>query len=336
MPTIPRPLVTPEDAAVWAAEHYGIEGQVKELPSYADRNFMMDSAAGRYVLKISHNDTFRQDLELENAIMARLAESDLGVAVARVLRDRGGQRIGELDTAESSYLARMLTFLPGRPLAESPPKELRQFENLGALVGRLDAALEDFVHPRDGRRHSWDLRHGAAHRDLVRWVEDGVDRRLAERAFTRFTDLAWPRLPSLRQSVIHNDVNDYNLLLDDPGELCGLIDFGDVVRTATVCDLAIACAYAALRQQEPWPVVEAVARGYHAVYRLREEEIELLHPLLLGRLAISVVMSFKEQRQEPDNKYLTVTQRPALTALAKLIELPPADAASRFRQACGG
>ena len=80
-----------------------------------------------------------------------------------------------------------------------------------------------------------------------------------------------PRLAKLRGSVIHNDANDYNLLVRGATpwerEVTGLLDFGDMVRTQTICELAIACAYAMLDKPDPLPAAAAVVRATMASIR---------------------------------------------------------------------
>ena len=52
--------------------------------------------------------------------------------------------------------------------------------------------------------------------------------------------------------MIHGDANDYNILVDAAGaRVTSILDFGDMVHTATVCDLAIALAYVMLDKQDP-------------------------------------------------------------------------------------
>ena len=62
--------------------------------------------------------------------------------------------------------------------------------------------------------------------------------------------------------MIHNDANDYNVLVDtrDTGDLMtrnqavlGLVDLGDMLHSHTVNDLAIAMAYAASTNPTHWP-----------------------------------------------------------------------------------
>ena len=59
-----------------------------------------------------------------------------------------------------------------------------------------------------------------------------------------------PLLPGLPQGVIHNDGNDYNVLVEPSGDwgnqVSGVIDFGDMVHSCRINELAVACAYAML------------------------------------------------------------------------------------------
>ena len=88
------------------------------------------------------------------------------------------------------------------------------------------------------------------------------------------------RLPTLRRSVIQNDANDYNVIVGGGSdvytrnqEVVGVIDFGDMVYSYTVCDPAIAIAYAILDKPDPLAVATLIVSGYHAAYPLDENEI---------------------------------------------------------------
>src|SRR5205807_6490319 len=98
-------------------------------------------------------------------------------------------------------------------------------------------------------------------------------------------------LPQLHMSVIHNDANDYNVLIDDTGEgtrrAVSVLDFGDMVYTYTVCELAIACSYAMLHKSDPITAATHIVSGYHKAFPLSEAEIEALYPLICARLCIS-------------------------------------------------
>jgi Ser/Thr protein kinase RdoA (MazF antagonist) len=80
-----------------------------------------------------------------------------------------------------------------------------------------------------------------------------------ETAFARWETLDWT---SLRHGVIHGDANDHNVLAERD-RMTGLLDFGDMVHTAIVCELAVALAYAMLGERDPLAAAGAVIRGYH-------------------------------------------------------------------------
>ena len=142
-------------------------------------------------------------------------------------------------------------------------------------------------------------------------------------------------LPSV---AIHNDVNDYNVLvtpsLKAEPEISGLIDFGDMAASPRVCEIAIAAAYVVLGQDKPEAVLAALVSGYHAEHPLTAVEIDLIWPLLRSRLAVSVVNSTLEANDNPDDPYVTISQAPAWDFL----ENNTIDAGllkARLRAACG-
>ncbi len=158
------------------------------------------------------------------------------------------------------------------------------------------------------------------------------------RALERYDALA-PALPGLRQSVIHGDANDYNVLVSAPGEwpprALSLIDFGDIMHSATVGELAIGAAYAALGQPDPLAAIAEVAAGYHAELPLHEPEIAALFTLVCARLAVSVVNSAQRAALLPGDPYVTISEAPAWALLERLDAIHPRLAHYALRAACG-
>ena len=70
---LPRPDVSAADAAELCRVHFGLEGGIVELGSQQDRNFRIDTASGRFVLKICHADYATVELEAQNATLKHLA-----------------------------------------------------------------------------------------------------------------------------------------------------------------------------------------------------------------------------------------------------------------------
>ena len=108
----------------------------------------------------------------------------------------------------------------------------------------------------------------ASHLHLLR---DG--RELVERTRDRATGLLDPLRDALPRSVIHNDANDYNVMVSPSLEgtrLSGLIDFGDLTRGWRAAEVAVAAAYGMMELHDPVAAACAVARGYSVVTPLEE------------------------------------------------------------------
>src|SRR6185503_13860961 len=112
----------------------------------------------------------------------------------------------------------------------------------------------------------------------------------------------------LRRSVIHGDANDYNVLVD-MDVVVGLIDFGDMVYSWTIGNLAIAIAYVVLGKEDPYGSADDVIDGYTKEFSLHKEEIDVLWKLVRLRLAMSVCLAADQLRQRPENEYLQISQR---------------------------
>ena len=259
---------------------------VRRLPSERDKNYLLTDTSGqRFVLKIANASESRSFLEAQNAVMEYLSE-----------RVPFCQRV----ISEVTELARVVTYLPGVPLAEIKPHTPGLLQDLGKKLGQLSRALADFDHPAVHRDFHWDLANGnRIVKEYAPLIEDPDLRELVLKC--RFKPAT-----ELRRSVIHGDANDYNVLVDPESmTVSGLIDFGDMVYSYTVGDLAIALAYVVLGEGNPHEVIA----GYISEFGLLDEEREALWPLVRLRLAMSVCMAAHQIRQQPENEYLAISQK---------------------------
>jgi 4-aminobutyrate aminotransferase-like enzyme/Ser/Thr protein kinase RdoA (MazF antagonist) len=335
------PAFTQDDAVRIAAEVYGIAAAAQPLPGEHDRNFHLRAAAGaEYVLKLSHAAEQREVLDLQNQVLQHLEAQAPALALPRVRATSAGEPIATVpDRDGAPHYARLLTYVPGKLLARTNPHPPELLRSLGGLLGTLDGALRDFTHPAARRELKWDLARAAWIRDYLPHIAQPERRALVERFLARFEADALPMLPRLRASVIYNDANDYNVLvgaLDTAGrrQVVGVVDFGDLVWSATVCEPAIAAAYAMLGKPDPLAAAAHVVAGYHARFPLTEAELAVLYPLMCARLCISVTNSAYQRAVDPGNPYLQVSDAPAWELLERLAEVPPRLAHYLFRAAC--
>ncbi len=335
-------------AAAIALEHFGIEGEARALAGEFDLNFRVSGAprgaapATRhdFVLKVS--PASRQPVfDLVTKSLEHLDGAPLPAAIPRLVRpvarrDRGPV-VPVSDFEGTSLIACGLTWVEGVPLADVRPRSLAVLEELGALLAELDLALSSFDHPELGRSFPWRMETARetieSHLGLL---EDGRD--LVERTLARATGLLDPVLDRLPRAVIHNDANDYNVMVSpslDGTRLSGLIDFGDVTRGWRAAEVAVAAAYAMMDLEDPVAAACAVARGYSAVATLDDAECRAIIPMVALRLCLSVSVQARQMRAQPDNRYLAVSQKPAWRLLGQLAVADWRVAEFRIREACG-
>ena len=145
------PRLTAATAEQLAARLFDVRGQATPLPSERDQNFRIDAADGRaFVLKIANPAEDRAMLEAENATMRHLASTGL-VPTLVATRTSGDIAMHE------QYFVRLVTVLPGRPLANVRRHTDALLADLGRAVGRMDRALASFDHPAIHREFYWDL-----------------------------------------------------------------------------------------------------------------------------------------------------------------------------------
>lgn len=325
----PRFAVT--EARELARELYGLDALAMPLPSERDQNFRLETSGGTYVLKISNAAEQRASLEAQNAAMAICASAGVCQTViaarsARAIEHRAG------------HFIRLVTWLPGVPLGSIRRAPDALLEEIGATIGAVDTRLEAFDHAALHRDFPWDLARGLQTvSENLALVDDPPLRAMVSRIAERVAAHDAATFARLRRSAVHNDPNDYNVLIDSaarPTRVTGLIDFGDMVHSFAVADLAVATAYAVLDRPDPMAAAAAIARGYHSQHPVSDEDIAALWPLVLLRLAVSVCMAARQQRERPDDAYLAISQAPIRRALPALAAMS-AEALDALGTACG-
>lgn len=319
-----RPSIDASAAADVLEQHWGLAGTLRSLPSERDRNFAVAiDGIDRFVLKIANSTEDPAFLDLQHRAMDRLAAA--GVPCQRAIPTTAGPEVVDIGGPGRPSLARLLTWLPGRPLATISPatRSPELIRDLGRVMGRTAAALAGFDHPAAHRPFQWSAEAGidviAAHAPAV---TDPARARLLVAWQDRLGPLA-PALPPLRHGVIHNDANDHNVLVaDDGASISGLLDLGDSIWSPLVTELAVAAAYAALQTEDPFATIEDVRRGFEEALRLADDERTILVELIALRLATSVALSAHQSRLDPDDPYLTVSEAPAWELLELLTSRP--------------
>lgn len=333
-------MFTDAEAGQAAVTLYGVSGLISRLPGEYDNNFHLKTENGNeYLLKISRPDEEQAVIDLQNQALLHLHQSERNYDCPVLHPTLAGELTGRIASkAGSTHLVRLFRFLPGTLFADIRCHSPALLESLGEQLGKLDHALQTFRHPAARRRLKWDFKQAQWVRGQLDLLASQDERECVQYFLDLFETETAPVLPELRHSVIHGDINDYNILVSSTSigheRVSGFIDFGDLVETAVICEPAIAAAYAMLNKADPLAAAARVIKGYHAAYPLRENEIAILFSLIAMRLCMSVVNSAARKKENPDDPYLTVTEKPAWTLLKQLRAIHPRFALYTFREAC--
>jgi Ser/Thr protein kinase RdoA (MazF antagonist) len=312
------PRLSPAEAASLLDAQFDLAGELIPLPSERDQNFRVQAPAGWFVLKIAKSDERPEVLELQNAAIAHLRE-EIGELDWPVLRRtvRGMEIAQTHDARGLIHLARVFSWVEGMPLAQAIPHDSKLLGSLGLALARLDRSLQRFAHPAMHRALEWDLKRAD---EAFRYADlmSAAQRSLIESHIAAWQKLSWPLL---RHGAIHGDANDYNVLVR-AGEVAALLDLGDMVHSAVVCDLAIGAAYAMLGKRDPLSAACEVISSYCRAFPLTAAEADAVFPLIGTRLAMSVCYSARNAREKSEDPYQQVSAAPAWQLLADLAALP--------------
>ena len=258
-------------ASLWRLEPQALT----RLDTERDDSFRVTTEGAEYLLKVAHPGDDPLYVNLQTAALSFAAEES-GLPLQRLLLTVEGEIEPEVD----GRVARLLTWLPGEPDQPLDPRLV------GQTLGRLNDALSDFDHPAAHRDLVWDV----ARLDLVRDLQQRFPSEEVAEVFDRWDALD---LSSLPRQVIHNDFHPGNVLSAE-GRITGILDFGDVVHTARVVDVAVALCY--------FGYDDELIEGFAEVVPLRDDERAALSTLVAARFAQRILLNQLIGRHDPSSQ----------------------------------
>jgi len=292
-----------------AADYFGIEGMATPLPGYVDTNTRITTDDGTsYVLRVSPSTADLDYMDFMASVLA--AAESTSFAIPSVVQSTDGQTHVGLNDGS---VARLFTWVEGTTYEESgmPAAAARSIgRTAGEMVSTL-AALRAGEDPDP--RQKWDLRFAAETVDrYAQHLATDMERHIVQTVMARYSALDRAALP---RQVVHNDINPGNLLLEGDA-VVGLLDFGDTTYTYRIAELAIACAYATLDQDDPLAVIGEVCAGYREWVEIDKTEARALFDLILTRLATSVTIAAS---RSDANRHRYVTREPTWDVLRRFV-----------------
>lgn len=287
-----------EGAARILARHYGFSGTLTALTAERDENFRVQTRQGQFVLKVFAPDTPVDEADMLCAVLSHLEAHAPDLPVPRLALATDGRAFVRVPSVGYSWecagerLAVLYSFLPGTPLMDVARSTV-QAQACGVLAARLGQALRDFTHPAMHRRLIWDLRRVPDLAPIAASLRQVPFADFVMPFIARFTDDIAPALEALPRQFVHNDLNARNVIVasDDHDRIAGIIDFGDAIHTARVCDLAVGLVGQMAEPSTAEAMMHAFLRASEAIAQVSGEEREILPLLVAARIVQNVVMT---------------------------------------------
>ena len=306
------PAFTKGEIADIARKHYGITGDIDELFSDRDQNFIVANSKDSYILKIYNQMENESIIDLQEKAIKHIIEIDPTMKVPK--------QIGPTVTFQKnghSYLIRPFNYIKGNFLSEIKLSNEDHLK-MGMFLGRLSKSLKGFDHQAAHRDFDWDARQADLMKNKLEFIDSPEDRKIINYFIEEFEKYIIPLIGQMRMSVIHNDGNDNNILTDKSNETIGIIDFGDMVYSFTAMESAVCLAYVAIGERDPFPKMISALKGYQSIYPLNKTELESMIYLICMRVCTTVLMATWRKHLFPGNNYLTISEEPAWKFLKKM------------------
>ncbi len=305
---------------------------VKKLYGYDNLNYLIETNGVKYILKIYQPNTISYSLfEAENKVMIFLSEKEKNIFPVPI-KNKLGKYVYEQKLDGEKKVFRLLTFIEGSLFIDCKSDDLL-FESFGSFVANMSSHLL-LLQNKFYENHvsEWDVNNALLSKKHLKYIRNNEDRNVVEYFFEQFEKHAVPVLPSLRKSLIHNDANNQNVVVNG-GKVTGIFDFGDVVYSALINELAVSISYTIVEQENPLQMAATFVKSYNKILKLTQKEIDILYYIIPALLCISVCHSSYNKTLFPDNEYITVYQKPALDLLKEWKKIEPEYAKKIFTQA---
>ncbi|NWI57470.1 HYKK kinase, partial [Calyptomena viridis] len=344
--TLTKPALGEKEAAELVDRVFGLKVTwLRPLPSYDDQNFHVcvsansGAAAGaQYVLKITNWEDSQEPelIQVQTQAMMFLGAEGFPSATPYLTKDGNIMSLesGGTGPENKKYVVRLLTYLPGIPVAKIATSAQLLFE-VGKLAASLDKALaEKFHHPSVKSLHRgqfiWNLANVPLLDQYIYALGQNKYRAVVEQVIEQFKGQVIPKLSSFRACINHGDLNDHNILVDSSSDslenpqyrVSGILDFSDMSYGYYVFEVAIAIMYMMIESPDPLGVGGHVLGGFESVVPLTAEERGALFLLVSGRFAQSLVIAAHTALLYPENKeYLMITAKTGWKHLVTMFEV---------------
>jgi homoserine kinase type II len=262
---------------------------------------LIKSGDSLYVLRIYESHKDQDKIRYEHEVLLALSSMNLPFATPVPQRNKEGETFTILATNQGK-IAALFTFSEGHNPQFHKHSEIYSFGESIALLSHAMNPIKLALSPVYPPYYQLDAGHPACSADkLLSFCNQAPADFQAYssqlysigRHIQQFNEQI-PMLMTLPHQLIHGDLNRTNVLVDDTGKICAILDFEFVTRDLRVMELAVAltdiCNPAA-PTEEMWLCTRRLLSGYFARRTLTSEELQAI-PTLLTLRKLDVFIHF--------------------------------------------
>ena len=293
--------------------HHHLELQsisdLKELYSDRDQNFLFSNNSKKYILKIFNHAEDISVIKLQLDAVNYISKKSVNILLPNIK-----ESIVEIRKSGKIFRAIVYEYIEGYFFYEKISDE-EQYQKLGKFIGKISSALVGFQNSGSKRIFEWDVQNIDLIYQRIKYINSRKDKNIVKHFLDEYENNVIPNKHKLRMSIIHNDCNDHNIIVNEQKNLLGIIDFGDMVYSFQVLEPAVCMAYLALNKKNIRDVLFTFLKGYQSYFSLQKIEIKCIIYMVCIRLCITVTMAAWRKSIFPNNTYLTISESSAWATL---------------------
>lgn len=314
---------------------FGIKVQnIKKLSGYDNVNYLVKSDEGKFIFKsYLYSREMEELVESENTILLHL-NTKLKGKIPNPIPFTDGEYSKIIEFNSDVYIFRMLNYMEGDFMGDVYNNSDIN-TSLGKLLASIDTELleyNDYI--LKSRVWNWDLQYLHLSQVYTKYIFSHEHKKIVLYFMQQFREKVDPIKSELRKSVIYNDANEWNVLIQN-GSVSGLIDFGDLAHSFLINELAVAILCCGYRNNNILGAAKDLIGAYSEVLKLEENELSVLYYLIAARLCVSLCNSQKARVEDPDNEYAWVSEKYVLKSIHYWVSVNPLFAENIFREAAG-
>jgi ethanolamine-phosphate phospho-lyase len=306
---------------------------IEKLNGYENENYLIKTTNNKYIFKkYPYSSELESIIHGENEVLLFLSKNNN--KFPSPIKSVDGVYLKTLEIDKEIFIFRMLSFLDGKMLGSvKNTKEI--FESFGAFLAKMNMKLQSYNNKIiESRIWNWDIQHFHLNQKYIDDLNLEKDKILIKYFFNQFEENVNPVISYLRKSIIHSDANEWNVLIIND-KVSSIIDFGDLVYSPLINEVAIAMTYASYDKENPLDWALIILESYNNELPILEIEIKILYYLIAARLCISLCNGAHSKKINPKNNYAFSSEESGWKMLKKWKNLKPLFVENAFRKTLG-